>query len=86
MYKADTLFRFLDMLIKPFLHITIAVKIIVAFGGIAPKQKSVFLRIHTETVLSTIVALYRTFGKMPCKRTHIIAVIQSELSGKQERH
>ncbi len=40
--KADTLFRFLDMLIKPFLHITIAVKIIVAFGGIAPKQKSVF--------------------------------------------
>ena len=42
----------------------------------AQKQKSVFLRIHTETVLSTIVALYRTFGKMPCKRTHIIAVMQ----------
>ena len=74
--KSDTLFCFLDMLIKPFLHITIAVKIIVAFGGIAPKQKSVFLRIHTETVLRTIVTLDSTFGKMPCKRTHIIAVMQ----------
>ena len=51
------------MLIKPFLHIAIAVKIIVAFGGIASKQKSVFLRIYTETVLSTIVALIALSGK-----------------------
>ncbi len=37
------LVRLFHMLIKPFLHIAIAIKIIVAFGGIAPKQKSVFL-------------------------------------------
>src|SRR5699024_4198044 len=67
------------MLIKPFFHKAIAVKIVIALSRIAPKQKGVFFRIHTETVLGAIASCKCAFGIMLCKRTHIIAVVQKSL-------
>ena len=38
-----------------------------------------FVSIHTEAVLGAVVTLKGTIGIRPCKRTHIIAVMQKPL-------
>ena len=43
--ETDALLGFLDMPVKPFFHITIAVKVIVALCGVAAEQESVFVGI-----------------------------------------
>ena len=55
--KTYALFCSGNMLIKPFFHIAVTVKIIITFGRITTEQESVFLRIHTEAILCTIVTL-----------------------------
>ena len=78
-YKADALSCSGNVLIKPFLHIAVTVEIIVAPCRIAAEQESMFICIHTETILCTIAVLKSTFGIRPCKSRHIIAVMQKPL-------
>ena len=78
--KADALLGFLDMPVKPLFHIAVAVKVIVAFCGVAAEKESMFISIHTEAVLGTVVTLKGTIGIRPCKRRHVTAVMQKPLS------
>ena len=73
--KTDTFFRIADMLIKPFLDIAIAVKVIVALCEIAAEQIGVFFGIHSETVLGTIVSPKGTIGETPCILAHSRTVL-----------
>ena len=68
--KADTFFRIADMLIKPLLDISIAVKAIVALCGIAAEQIGILFGIHSEAVLGAVVSLKCTIGKTPCILAH----------------
>ena len=78
--KTDTLLGFLDMPVKPVLHIAVAVKVIVALCGIAAEQESVFVGIHTEAVLGAVVPRKGGIGICPCKRRHVTAVMQKPLA------
>ncbi len=77
--KADSLLCFCHMLIKPFFHIAVAVKIVVALCRVAAEQESVLVGIRTEAVFGTVITLKGTFGILPRKCRHVIAVVQKPL-------
>lgn len=77
--KADSLFRFCHMLIKPFFHIAVTVKVIVTLCWVAAEQESVPVGVRTEAVLGTVITLKGAFGVFPRKRLHVIAVVQKPL-------
>ena len=64
--ETDALLGFLDMPVKPFFHITIAVKVIVALCGVAAEQESVFVGIHTEAVLGAVAVSYTHLVQARC--------------------
>ena len=78
-YKVDSLFRSGYMLIEPFFHIAVAVKVIVALCRVATEQESVFVSIYTEAVLSTVIPHKGGIGGLPCSRRHITAAVQKPL-------
>ena len=67
------------MPVQPFFHIAVAVKAIVALCRVAAEQESVLVGVHTEAVLGTVITLKGTFGILPRKCRHVIAVVQKPL-------
>ena len=77
--KTDSLLGSVDVLIKPFPNITITVKVIIAPCGITAEQISIFVRVHTEAKLGTVVPFESTLWGTLRKGAHIITVMQKPL-------